>query len=392
MIREVYLAGAVRTAIGGFGGGFDSVPAPALGSAAIRAALKRAGVAPEEVHEVIFGNVISAGLGQNVARQAGMGAGLSPGVGATTINKVCGSGLKAVMMAAQAIQCGDAEVVVAGGAENMSRAPYLLDRARSGYRMGNGELVDALIRDGLWDVYSDMHMGNCGERCAARYHFTREQQDDFAVGSFQKALAAQKEGRFAEEIVPVDARAGKQTVSVTEDETPKRFNEEKLRKLKPAFTGDGTITAGNASSINDGAAAVVVLSADKAKTLGIKPQAKVLGYSVSSREPEWFTLAPIQAMENLLSQLGWTSGNVDLYEINEAFAVVPMAAMKDLEIPDKKVNVNGGAVALGHPIGASGTRTLVTLLHALEQRDLRFGMDALCIGGGEGVALAVERL
>lgn len=392
MIREVYLAGAVRTAIGGFCGAFESVSAPSLGSAVIRAALERSGVPAAEVNEVVMGNVIGAGLGQNMARQAAIGAGLDPAVGATTINKVCGSGLKSVIQAAQAIQCGDAEVIVAGGAENMSRAPYLLPRARTGYRMGNGELVDAMIRDGLWDVYSDVHMGGFGERCAERYGFTREQQDDFAVGSFQKALAAQQEGRFNDELIPVEAKAGKQVVHVSEDETPKRFNEEKLRKLRPAFGKDGTITAGNASSINDGAAAVVVLSADKAKALGVKPQARILSYSVHSREPEWFTLAPIQAMETLFKALDWTSDNVDLFEINEAFSVVPMAAMKDLSIPAEKVNVNGGAVALGHPIGASGTRTLVTLLQAMAQRKARYGVDALCIGGGEGVAMAVERL
>jgi acetyl-CoA C-acetyltransferase len=390
MLREVYLAGAVRTAIGSFGGAFETVSATALGSAVVKAAIERAGVPASEVHEVIFGNVIAAGLGQNPARQAALGAGLSPAVGATTINKVCGSGLKAVMLAAQAIQCGDAEVVVAGGTENMSRAPYLLERARNGYRLGHAELVDALVRDGLWDVYNNMHMGSCGELCATEYHFSREQQDDFAVTSFKRALAAATEGRFTSEILPVEVNAGKQSVLVREDETPKRFNEEKLRKLKPAFSG--TITAGNASSLNDGAAAVVVMSADKARALGVKPMARVLGYSTSSREPEWFTLAPIQAMEGLLKQLSWKVSDVDLFEINEAFAVVPMAAMKDLGIPHEKVNVNGGAVALGHPIGASGARTLVTLLHALQQRGARHGIDSLCIGGGEGVALAVERI
>lgn len=392
MIREVYLAGAVRTAIGGFCGAFESLSATALGSAVAKEALNRAGVPASAVDEVIFGNVISAGLGQNVARQVAMGAGLPPGVGGTTINKVCGSGLKSVILAAQAIQSGNADVIVAGGTENMSRAPYLLERARGGYRLGNGELVDSMIRDGLWDVYNNKHMGQCGEQCAARYGFSRKQQDDFAVASFQRALAAQKEGRFTAEIVPLEVRAGKQTVMVAEDETPKRFNEEKLRQLKPAFGGDGTITAGNASSINDGAAAVVVLSAEKAQALGIKPQAKILGYSVYSREPEWFTLAPIQAIETLLRRLAWSVADVDLFEINEAFAVVPMAAMKDLQISAEKVNVNGGAVALGHPIGASGTRTLVTLIHVLQQRNARYGVDALCIGGGEGVTMAVERL
>jgi acetyl-CoA C-acetyltransferase len=392
MLREIYLAGAVRTAIGGFGGAFASISATALGSIVIKAALTRAGVPGDEVREVIFGNVISAGLGQNPARQAAIGAGLSPAVGATTINKVCGSSLKTVMLAAQAIQCADAEIVVAGGTENMSRAPYLLERARTGYRMGHGELVDAMVRDGLWDAYTNQYMGNCGELCAAQYHFTREQQDDFAITSFTRALAAGNQGRFTKEIVPVDVKSDKQTATVQEDETPKKFNEEKLRKLKPTFEKNGTITAGNASSINDGAAAVVALSAEKAKALGVQPQARILGYSISSREPQWFTLAPIQAMESLMKQLSWKVSDVDLFEINEAFAVVPMAAMKDLAIPHEKVNVNGGAVALGHPIGASGTRTLVTLIHALEQRGLRRGIASLCVGGGEGVALAVERI
>jgi acetyl-CoA C-acetyltransferase len=391
MIREVFLAGGVRTAIGSFGGAFESVSAPALGSAAIKAALERAGVPGTGVDEVIFGNVIGAGLGQNPARQAAIGAGLNVSVGATTVNKVCGSGLKSVILAAQAVQCGDAEVVVAGGTENMSRAPYLLERARTGYRMGNGELVDAMIRDGLWDVYNNVHMGTAGEKCAAKCSFTRDQQDDFAVASFKRAISAAAEGRFAKEIVPVEVTAGKEKVLIREDETPKKFNEEKLRKLRPAFGKDGTITAGNASSINDGAAALVVLSPEKARVLGVKPQARVLGYTVASCEPAWFTLAPIEAINRLLKKLSWTVGQVDVFEINEAFSVVPMAAMKELGITHEKVNVNGGAVALGHPIGASGARTLVTLLYAMEQRAARFGITALCIGGGEAVALAVER-
>jgi acetyl-CoA C-acetyltransferase len=389
---EVYLAGGVRTAVGTFCGTFESVPAPALGSAVVKAALARAGIPASHVEEVIFGNVVSAGLGQNVARQVAIGAGLSPGVGATTVNKVCGSGLKSVMLAAQAIQCGDASVVIAGGTENMSRAPYLLEKARGGYRMGNGELVDAMIRDGLWDVYKNVHMGICGDRCAEKYGFTREQQDDFAVASFKRAIEASKKGLFSNEIEPIPVKTGKETAIVAEDENPKKFNEEKLRKLRPAFGEKGTVTAGNASSINDGAAAVGVLSAEKAKALGVKAQARILGYATYSREPEWFTLAPIGAIERLLKQLSLKPSDVDLYEINEAFSVVPMAAMKELGIPHEKVNVHGGAVALGHPIGASGARTLVTLLHALKQRGSRIGVDTLCIGGGEAVAMAVELL
>jgi len=390
MVNGVYLTGGVRTAIGGFCGAFESVPAPALGSTVIKAALTRAAVPPDQVEEVIFGNVVGAGLGQNVARQAAIGAGLSPAVGAMTVNKVCGSGLKSVMLAAQAIRCGDASVVVAGGTENMSRAPYLLEKARAGYRMGNGELVDSMIKDGLWDVYHNVHMGTCGDRCAEKFGFTRQQEDDFAVASFGRAIEAASKGVFAQEIEPVPVKAGRETIIVAEDETPKKFNEEKLRKLRPAFGPNGTVTAGNASSINDGAAALVVVSAAQVKALGLKPQAKILGYATYSREPEWFTLAPIGAIAKLLKMLSWQVSDVDLFEINEAFAVVPMAAMKELGIPHEKVNVHGGAVALGHPIGASGARTLVTLLNAMKQRGVRLGIDALCIGGGEAVAMAVE--
>ncbi len=390
MISEVYLNGGARTAIGGFCGAFESTPAPALGSAVVKAALVRSGIPAEAVDEVIFGNVIGAGLGQNVARQAAIGAGLSPSIGATTVSKVCGSGLKAVMLAAQAIQCGDASVVVAGGTENMSRAPYLLEKARSGYRMGNGQLIDSMIKDGLWDVYNNVHMGTCGDRCAQKYGFSRQQQDDYAVASFQRALAAAANGVFAREIEPVQVKAGREVFTVAEDETPKKFNEEKLRKLRAAFGEKGTITAGNASSINDGAAALVVVSAEKSKALGLKPQARILGYATYSREPEWFTLAPIGAIARLLQNLSLQASDVDLFEINEAFAVVPMATMKELDISHEKVNVHGGAIALGHPIGASGARTLVTLLNAMKQRGARVGVDALCIGGGEAVAMAVE--
>ena len=392
MLSDVYLANGVRTPIGGFCGVFENTSAQVLGSAAAKAALARSGIRLDQVDEVIFGNVISAGLGQNVARQVAIGSGLSPSVGATTVNKVCGSGLKAVMLAAQAIQCGDASIVLAGGTENMSRAPYLLERARGGYRMGNGELIDSMIKDGLWDVYNNVHMGTCGDRCAEKYGFTRQAQDDFAVASFKRAIDAANKGFFSQEIEPVQVKAGREVISVSEDETPKKFNEEKLRKLRPAFGDKGTITAGNASSINDGAAAVMVLSAEKIKSLGLKPQAKILGYATHSREPEWFTLAPIGAIAKLLKSLSLEASKVDLFEINEAFAVVPMAAMTELGIPHEKVNVHGGAVALGHPIGASGARTLVTLLNAMKQRGARIGVDCLCIGGGEAAAVAVERV
>jgi acetyl-CoA C-acetyltransferase len=381
----------VRTPIGTFGGAFENIPAPALGGVAARAAISRAGIPPDQVEEVIFGNVVGAGLGQNVARQVAIGAGLGAGIPATSVNKVCGSGLKSVILAAQAIQCGDASAILAGGTENMSRAPYLLEKARNGYRMGNGELIDSMIRDGLWDVYNNVHMGICGDRCAEKYGFTRQQQDEFAVASFKRALEASKAGTFKAEIEPVQVKAGKEVVTVAEDENPKKFNEEKLRKLRPAFGEKGTVTAGNASSINDGAAAVVVVSDEKFRQAGMKPQAKILGYASYAREPEWFTLAPIGAISNLLKKLSLKVDDVDLFEINEAFSVVPMAAMKDLGIPHEKVNVYGGAVALGHPIGASGARTLATLLNALRQQGGRIGINSLCIGGGMGVALAIER-
>ncbi len=391
MTDTVYLTGGIRTAIGVFCGAFQSMPAPALGSAVVKAAVKRSGIPSEEIDEVIFGNVVGAGLGQNVARQVGIGAGLDPRVGATTVNKVCGSGLKAIMLASQAIRCRDASAIVAGGTENMSRAPYLLERARTGYRMGNGELVDAMIRDGLWDVYNNVHMGTCGDRCAEKYGFSREAQDEFAIASFKRALTAMEKGWMSAEIEPITFKSGKDTVTVAEDENPKKFNEDKLRKLRPAFGEKGTVTAGNASSINDGAAAFVVVSDEACRNFDLAPQVKILGYASSSREPEWFTLAPIGAIEKLLKMLSLTPREVDLFEINEAFSVVPMAAMTDLGIPHEKVNVHGGAVALGHPIGASGARTLVTLLNAMKQRGARIGVNALCIGGGEAVAMAVER-
>ena len=387
---SVYLTGGVRTAIGGFCGAFESVPAPALGGVVVKAAVARAGIPADQIDEVIFGNVISAGLGQNVARQAALAGGLSTRVGATTVNKVCGSSLKAVMLAAQSIQCGDARAIVVGGTENMSRAPYLLEGARSGYRMGDGELIDAMIRDGLWDVYNNVHMGSCGDRCAEKYSFTRQQQDDYAARSFKRAIEATAKGVFVPEIEPVQVKAGREMITVTEDENLKKFNEEKLRKLRPAFGEKGTITAGNASSINDGAAALVVVSMEKVKELGLKPQAKILGYSTYAQEPEWFTTAPIGAIAKLLKTLSLKVSEVDLFEINEAFSVVPMAAMKDLGIPHDKLNVHGGAVALGHPIGASGARTLVTLLNAMKQRGARIGVNSLCLGGGEAVAMAVE--
>jgi acetyl-CoA C-acetyltransferase len=392
MIRDVYIAGAVRTPVGSFCGALGEVPAPRLGAIAVAASLARAGVEGENVDEVVFGNVVGAGLGQNVARQCSIGAGLPVSVGATTVNRVCGSGLKAVAMAAQAIQLGEAGVIVAGGTENMTRAPYLLERARLGYRLGNGELVDSMIRDGLWDAYRQCPMGTCGDATAASLGMSREEQDNYAVQSFRRAILAAEKGWTAAEIAPVEIEGKKGKVVVRTDEGLARFDEEKLRRLPSAFGPGGTVTAGNASSINDGAAAVTVLSAEKASELGVTPEARILGYATFSREPEWFTLAPIGVHEKLLAQLGWKVGNVDVFEINEAFAVVPLAAMQALGLPPEKVNPLGGAIAIGHPIGASGCRTLVTMLNALRQCGGKVGIVSLCVGGGEAIAMAVERV
>ncbi len=388
--NDVWIVSGVRTPIGALGGALASVPAPRLGATCIRAALERANVRPEDVDEVILGNVVAAGQGQNPARQATLFAGLPPSVGATTVNKVCGSGLKAVMLAAQAIRLGEAGIVVAGGMESMSRAPYLLPKAREGYRLGHGELLDSLLVDGLWDVYGDRHMGTYGERCAGHFGFTRQQQDDYAVRSHQRARQAADGGHTAREIVPVEVTVRGKTTLVDTDEGPARFDEAKLRALKPAFDADGTITAGNASSINDGAAALVVVGSDTARRLGLRPLARIVGASTFSQEPEWFTTAPVGAVRRLLEQVGWSAEGVDRFEINEAFAAVGLAAERELGLPGDRVNVNGGAVALGHPIGASGARVLVTLLNALATGGGRRGVASLCIGGGEAVALAVE--
>lgn len=389
-MRQVVIAGAVRTPIGNLNGALSTVSAMALGSCVIREALRRANVHPEVVDEVIMGNVLSAGLGQAPARQAAKGAGLADAVNATTINKVCGSGLKAVMLACQAIQAGDAEVVVAGGMESMSRAPYLLEKARSGYQVGHAELIDSMIKDGLWDVYGNQSMGACGELCASKYQFSREQQDDFAVQSYTRALKAQQEGWFREEIVEVEVPGKPKPLQIRDDERLTRFDEPKLRRLPPAFQKDGTVTAGNSSGMNDGAAAMVVLSEERADSLGVKPQARIVGYTQKAVAPEWFTIAPIQAITALLSKLKLDARQIDLYEVNEAFAVVTMAAIKELRLDPDRVNIHGGAVALGHPIGGSGARILTTLLYALKRTGGKRGIASPCIGGGESVAVAVE--
>ncbi len=391
MATDTWIVASARTPIGSLGGTLSSVPAPMLSAACVSAVISRAGVAREEVDEVIMGNVVSAGIGQNPARQAAIRGGLPPSVGATTVNKVCGSGLKAVMLADQAVRVGERGVVIAGGMESMSLAPYLLPRARQGYRMGHGQLLDSMVHDGLWDVYGGEHMGHYGDACAAKHDFTREEQDDFAVRSYERAIDAAERGIFAREIVPVEVPIRGGSTWVAEDEEPGRFNEAKLRSLPPAFGDDGTVTAGNASSVNDGAAAVLVASKERCASLGLTPVARIVGSATFSQEPEWFTTAPIGAIQELLRRVDWTVDDVDLFEINEAFSNVPMAAQKALGIADEKLNVLGGAVVLGHPIGASGARILVTLLNALGERDGRRGVASLCLGGGEAVAMAVER-
>lgn len=391
-MSDVVLAGAVRTPIGRFQGGLSSLSAPKLGAIVIREALRRAGVSPDAVDEVIMGNVLGAGLGQNPARQAALGGGIPNRVAAFTVNKVCGSGLKSVALAAQAIRAGDAEIVVAGGMESMSNAPYLLPGARNGQRLGHGELVDAMIHDGLWDVYNNYHMGMTAELVADKYKISREMQDAYSVQSQQRAVAAQQAGRFAAEIVAVEVQQGKGPAKrIDADESPRAdASAEGLARLKPAFKKDGTVTAGNASTISDGAAAVVVLSARKAEQLGIKPQGRITGYATGGVAPEWVMMAPLEAIKLLEQKNRIAPQGYDLIEINEAFASAACALAQEMKLDPARVNVNGGAVALGHPIGATGCRLLVTLLHALQARKARLGLASLCLGGGNAVALSVE--
>ncbi len=392
MSREVVIVGAARTPIGAFQGALASLPAPKLGAVAIRGALERAGVGPEAVDEVYMGQVLQAGVGQAPARQAALGAGLPERVPCTTVNKVCGSGLKTVVLGAQAIALGDAEVVVAGGMESMSNAPYALPKARQGYRMGNGELVDLMIYDGLWDPYNDFHMGNAGELCARECNISREEQDRYAVQSTRRAIAAMEAGKFEAEIVPVEVPQRKgDPIVVDTDDGPKNARPDKIPSLRPAFQKDGTITAGNASSINDGAAAVVLMSREKCDSLGLSPLATIRSHGGAARKPEWFTLAPSDAIRSALGRAGLNAEDIDLWEINEAFAVVALANNAELGLSEEKVNVRGGAVCLGHPIGASGTRLLVTLLYTMIDEEKARGCVSLCIGGGEGIALVVER-
>jgi acetyl-CoA C-acetyltransferase len=391
-IHEAVILSAARTAIGSYGGVLSTLRAPELGSIVIKSALQRAGIAAENVEKVIMGNVLSAGLGQAPARQAAIFAGLPNTTSCLTINKMCGSGLKAVMLTAQSIALGDAECIVAGGMESMSNAPYLLDKARFGYRMGDGQIIDSMVKDGLWDVYNDFHMGNAAEMCVKEYKFTREEQDAYAKQSYERALKAQKENLFKDEIVPVTIKTKKGDLVVEADEEPGKVNFEKMAGLKPVFEKDGTITAANASTINDGAAAVVVTSSEFARKKGLKLLARIVAYSTASKAPEWFTTAPIDAIQKALKKADLSVDAIDLFEINEAFAAVVMAANKTLKLDMRKVNITGGAVALGHPIGASGARILTTLLYNLKRTAGKFGLASLCIGGGEAVALVVEML
>ena len=386
------IVSAVRTPMGSFNGMFSQVPATKLGSLAITEALKRVHVPPDCVDQVYMGCVLGAGLGQAPARQASIGAGIPHSIGATTVNKVCGSSLQTVIMASQAIALGEANIVIAGGMENMTRAPYLLEKARQGYRLGHAELVDSLVKDGLWDVYNNFHMGNGGELCAAKYRLMRKELDDFALESYRRAREAIATGIFAQEIAPVEVPQRKgPAVAVMEDEEANRVDLSRMRELKPVFQNDGVLTVGNSPACNDGAAALVVMAEDEASRLGLIPMGRIVGYAEAALAPEWFTIAPIEAIKRVLKKTGFTIGDIDLFEINEAFSAVSLAINRELGLDEKKVNVNGGAVALGHPIGATGARILTTLLHAMAARGARRGLASLCIGGGEALAMIVER-
>ncbi|MEM8790364.1 MAG: acetyl-CoA C-acyltransferase [Pseudomonadota bacterium] len=393
MQDPIVIVGAARTPMGGFQGELSDATAPELGAVAIRAALDRAGVEAGEVDELLMGCVLPAGQGQAPARQAGFGAGLPKEVPATTLNKMCGSGMKTVMVAYDQLAAGNGRVVVAGGMESMTNAPYVVPKMRQGARIGHAEMKDHMFLDGLEDAYEEGRlMGTFAEDCAEKYQFTREEQDAYALASLDGALTAQKEGWFAKEIAPVTVRTRKGETVIESDEQPRNARPDKIPHLKPAFRKDGTVTPANASSISDGAAALVMMRQSEAEAAGLAIHARILGHASNAQAPGWFTTAPIPAMERVLAKAGWAVDDVDLWEINEAFAVVPMAAMREMGIPREKLNVNGGACALGHPIGASGARILVTLLHEMERRDVKKGIASLCIGGGEGTAVAIERI
>ncbi len=389
-MRKSVIVAAKRTPIGSFMGKLSSVSAPQLGSIVIKSILDETNLDSEKVQEVIMGNVLTAGVGQAPARQSAIFAGLPTKTECMTINKVCGSGLKAVMLADQAIRCGDADIIIAGGQENMSQAPYLLKKARSGYRLGNGELIDSMVHDGLWDVYNNIHMGNCAEACAKEMNFTREEVDAFAVESYNRALKAQKEGKFDDEIVKVPVKLRKEEILVDKDEEPENVKFDKIPKLRPAFDKEGIITAANASKINDGAAALLVMDEQTALDLGLTPLVEIVAQSAAAKDPIQFPTAPADSITKVLKKAGMTTEDIDLFEINEAFAVVSLAVNKLLNLDTSKVNVNGGAIALGHPIGASGARIFVTLIHELIKRDLKYGLASLCIGGGEAVSVIVK--
>ena len=391
-LKDVVIVAAKRTPVGAFQGNLSSIPAHKLGSVAIKALLDETGVDSTSIDEVIMGNVLSAGQGQAPARQAALGAGLLNTVECLTINKMCGSGLKAVMLGSQAIQTGDASIVIAGGMENMTQSPYLLQKGREGFRLGHGQLIDSMIKDGLWDAYNDMHMGNCAEMCASDNKITREAQDNFAKISYGRAQAAQENNSFFDEIVPVPVPQRKgESIIIKMDEEPERFDFDKMVSLKPAFKKDGTITAANASKINDGAAAVLMMASDTAHSLGLMPLATIVAQASAAHEPEWFTTAPMKAISTVLDKAGLSAKEIDLWEINEAFAPVAMMPINQFNLDHEKVNVNGGAIALGHPIGGSGARIFTTLIHAMKNRDARTGLATLCIGGGEASALVVKR-
>jgi len=391
-LRDVVIISAKRTPVGAFQGNLSSVSASQLGSIAIKAVLEETKVDLNSIDEVIMGNVLSAGQGQAPARQAALGAGLPDSVECLTINKMCGSGLKAVMLATQVIQTGDAEIIIAGGMENMTQAPYLLPNGRDGHRLGHGQVVDSMIKDGLWDAYNDKHMGNCAELCASEKNYSREDQDAFAKTSYTRAESAQENGSFSDEIVPVSVPQRKGgPIIVDKDEEPGRANFEKMESLRPAFEKEGTITAANASKINDGAAAIMIMSGEKAKELGLTPLATICAQASAAHAPEWFTTAPSKAISKVLDKAGLQAEAIDLWEINEAFAPVAMAAIDDFNLSHDKVNVNGGAIAIGHPIGGSGARILTTLIHAMKSRNVHTGLATLCIGGGEASALIITR-
>ena len=389
---DVVILSAVRTPVGAFQGALASLPAHALGARALTAAFERAGVTADQIQQVNLGCVLPAGQGQAPARQATLGAGCPPSTGALTLNKVCGSGMRAVMIAANDLRCGDFQLVAAGGMESMSQAPYLALGARDGLRLGHGKLIDSMIHDGLWDPYNDVHMGNCAEICVSEYKLTREEQDAYSVESYRRAREASEKGLFAEEIVPVKIPGKKGETVVDRDEEPFKVDLDRITSLRPAFQKDGTVTAGNASKINDGAAALVLTTASHAAQLGVKPIARILAHASLAQQPQWFTTAPVGAARAVLERAGLKAADVDLWEINEAFAAVALVFNRELGLDPSRVNVRGGAVALGHPIGSSGARILVTLIHALRERGLRLGCAAICIGGGEATAMVIERI